>query len=101
MIWSVDLDDDVYSALSGLTNKTLGVIETGPEAGEIDGDGKSVSQNWASQNGQQCFQGDCVDEDGPADSCGSGYTRVGKKKCGNKQHENICCPLTGQCLIHP
>ncbi|KAL1614362.1 hypothetical protein SLS54_009789 [Diplodia seriata] len=68
MIWSVDLDDDVYSALSGLTNKTLGVIETGPEAGEIDGDGKSVSQDWASQNGQECFLGDCVDEDGPADS---------------------------------
>ncbi|KAF9249765.1 CAZyme family GH18 [Penicillium roqueforti] len=102
MIWASDLDDDKYTAHAGLTNKP---IMTNPTLKTIDkalSDPKSVIQDLASFNGQNCFkyEGKCVnlnDNNAMADACGSGYTVVGwdDAGCGKSNchcGKPICCP---------
>lgn len=85
------IDDDKYSAHSGLINKT---ILTNPTLQTIDkalSNPKSVIDDLASFNGQNCFkyEGSCVnlnDNSAMANACGSGYTVVGwdDAGCGKK-----------------
>ena len=56
MIWSIDQDDNDFSALSGLVGKSLPSFADQLKKTEAVGTNK-----WASQNGQKCVMTDCSD----------------------------------------
>ena len=56
MIWSIDQDDNDFSALSGLVGKSLPSFADQLKRTEAVGTNK-----WASQNGQKCVMTDCSD----------------------------------------
>lgn len=61
MIWAVDLDDNDFSALTGLVGKSLPSFKDQLKKTLVTDAGK-----WASQNGQKCIMTDCLlDADGP------------------------------------
>ncbi len=61
MIWSVDQDDNDFSALSGLVGKSLPSF-----ADEMKRTAVTDTGNWASQNGQKCMMTKCLDDpEGP------------------------------------
>jgi hypothetical protein len=97
MIWAVDLDDDNFSALSGLMNKSIGTLIP-PDAGSVNPNGNDVSQQWS--NGGKCEKTSCEDR---KDSKGvekvvckkeDGKIKVGERTCGKNKIETICCPTT-------
>lgn len=54
MIWAVDLDDNDFTALTGLVGKSL------PSFADLKGRSLATDTgNWASQNGQKCMMSDC------------------------------------------
>lgn len=66
MIWAVDMDDDSYTALSGLLDRDVG------ESVDLDGSLGTIGlviDNWASQNGQNCVMQGC------GEKCGGGHDR--------------------------
>lgn len=58
MVWSVDQDDDTFSALSGLVGKSL------PDfAAQLKRTPEVDSNHWAGLNGQECYASDCLPQD--------------------------------------
>lgn len=55
MIWAVDLDDNDFSALTGLVGKSLPSFKDQLKKTLVTDAGK-----WASQNGQKCIMTDCL-----------------------------------------
>lgn len=97
MIWAVDLDDQKFTALSGLLGEDFGGFSH-QVPGKISPDGESVSQSWS--NGKGCLVSNCwsdTEADG-GHSCQNdfGFVRVGTRQCGKNRKENICCPTTGE-----
>ena len=78
------LDDDKYSAHSGLLGKSLGHVDLSKKAFQTDAG--SIAQNLIGQNGQDCqILKDCTDPNNPqASRCPSGQTKVGWERgnCG-------------------
>lgn len=83
MIWSVDQDDNDFSALSGLVGKSLPSF-----ANQLKRSVVTDTGNWASQNGQKCMMSECMEESnnpngfalapngGPfPDNCGRGKSK--------------------------
>lgn len=56
MIWAVDLDDNDFSALTGLVGKSLSSFKDQLKKTQVTDAG-----HWASQNGQKCIMTDCLD----------------------------------------
>ncbi|KAL4935574.1 hypothetical protein BDV06DRAFT_217331 [Aspergillus oleicola] len=102
MIWASDLDDDKYSAHTGLLGRNILSTSTLQDINKAVSDPKSVITDLAAFNGQRCFRymSSCVNpNDGAAmaKACGSGYTVVGwdDAGCGKKSchcGKPICCP---------
>ncbi|KAI5203118.1 glycoside hydrolase, partial [Aureobasidium subglaciale] len=90
MIWAVDLDDDDFTALSGLVGKSLPNMKTQLKKVELTDQG-----HWSSQNGQKCIMSDCEDESHNPPP-GYGYAPNGgafKDNCGGGKNKYIYCPL--------
>ncbi|KAF4160011.1 hypothetical protein CNMCM6936_004140 [Aspergillus lentulus] len=102
LIWASDLDDDKYSAHSGLLGRSIVSTPTLQAINKALSNPKAVVEDLSAFTGQQCFayKGHCVnlnDNQAMADACGTGYTVVGwddagcgKKSCRTKE--------LGQCL---
>jgi hypothetical protein len=90
MIWAVDLDDDNFSALSGLMKKSIGSLIP-PDSGSVNPNGNDVSQQWS--NGGRCEFSECRSSS-VVNPCKKGFVRVGSRTCGSNQLETICCPAT-------
>ena len=56
MVWSVDQDDENFSALSVLVGKSLPSF-----ADEMERTTVTDTRNWTSQNSQNCIIIDCLD----------------------------------------
>lgn len=85
MIWAVDMDDDSYTALSGLLDRDVG------ENVDLDGSLGTIGlviDNWSSQNGQNCVMQGC------GEKCMSSMTEAGRATddCDDDEHRKICCP---------
>ena len=95
MIWSVDLDDNDFTALSGLVGKSLPSF-----ADEIKKTAVIDAGHWASQNGQKCVMTDCLDDpDGP-----DGYAMApgGDKfhdTCSGKQNRYVNTTIQNDAAI--
>jgi hypothetical protein len=103
MIWSVDQDDSRFSALSGLVDRKIGILED-PNEGTLDRHGHAVSQQWADESGQSCIMTGCLptDFDNPCEQSSrgkSGFLQVGRKYCDDDHSEFICCPATCKSLL--
>ncbi|KAI0890230.1 chitotriosidase-1 [Annulohypoxylon maeteangense] len=88
MIWSVDQDDDEFSALEGLIGEPLpSFAENLKRTAVSDGD------HWSSVNGQACKVSDCENE--PYNPP-SGFSTAPNGKfpdtCGGKKSKYILCP---------
>lgn len=83
MIWSVDQDDNDFSALLGLVGKSLP-----SSANHLKKSVVTDTGNWASQNGHRCMMSKCIEESdnpngfapalngGPIpDNCGKGLSK--------------------------
>ncbi|KAE8150566.1 hypothetical protein BDV25DRAFT_172049 [Aspergillus avenaceus] len=102
LIWASDLDDDKYSAHTGLVGRNVISTSTLKDINKAVSNPKTVVEDLSAFNGQKCFKysGKCVDlNDNQAMSkaCGSGYTVVGwdDAGCGKKSchcGKPICCP---------
>ncbi|RDW84130.1 uncharacterized protein DSM5745_04456 [Aspergillus mulundensis] len=91
MIWSVDQDDDDFSALEGLLGRSIGSYKTLVAKSTVTDAG-----HWASINGQKCVMTDC--EMFP--KCPAGYelapfpgTKSFKDTCSGDKTKVICCPV--------
>lgn len=106
MIWAVDLDDNNFSALSGLVGKSLPSF-----ADELKKTQITDTSHWASQNGQKCIMTDCLDDakqpDGYAmapggdaftDTCGGGQKRYVSV---SRTQEPKTCSSAGQERSNP
>lgn len=91
MIWSVDQDDTQFSALRGLLGKDIsGITEHAAVS-------TSVAGSWASQNGQDCTETDCL-SDSDVGSWGSDFAIAPnggafKDNCGSGKNRYIICPI--------
>ncbi|KAH6871039.1 hypothetical protein B0T10DRAFT_417778 [Thelonectria olida] len=85
MIWAIDLDDDDFTALSGLVGKEVG------ESLSIDkGDtvSKRTGDSWSSDSGQDCYATSCGDDCKSSESTLEEYSST----CGGGKKKKICCP---------
>ena len=98
MVWSSDLDDNNFTALSALTGKEISGSVLDPN------DGKSVQQDWAGQNGQQCRKNDECSAVNRLDvsKCNANEQMVGWDKAGCNNHggesygKAMCCPVNAR-----
>jgi hypothetical protein len=91
MIWSVDQDDTNFDALRGLLGKDI------PTFSELEVASTSVAGSWASQNGQDCKETDCL-SDSEVGSWGSSFAIAPnggafKDTCGSGKNKYIICPI--------
>lgn len=92
MVWSVDQDDNEFTALEGLTGKKLATFEDQVKKSQVEDTG-----HWASLNGQKCKLTDCgkgedlTCEAGWASPPGGGMKI--KDNCGGAGDRIICCPV--------
>ncbi|KAK8085403.1 Bacteriodes thetaiotaomicron symbiotic chitinase [Apiospora hydei] len=104
MIWAVDLDDNDFSALSGLTSQSLASFEL-----NLKRTVTAETAHWSTVNGQQCIISDCVERpDVPA-----GYAVVPNSEFRDKclrgspvtgslpLHEYIYCPVSASVTLTP
>ncbi|KAF2723824.1 glycoside hydrolase family 18 protein [Polychaeton citri CBS 116435] len=83
MAWSIDMDDDQFTALSGLIGKPAG-----------EGINKTLAEqelqtaSWSSDNGQDCYSTDCGSTCPPDWAIMTSY----KSNCGSKGYKKFCCP---------
>ncbi|KAJ5109929.1 hypothetical protein N7532_002574 [Penicillium argentinense] len=89
MIWSVDQDDESFTALEGLIGKSLPSYHKNQKRTHL-----SDTNHWKSLNAQSCKISDCVDSDSEPPS-GFGRAPNGKfpDKCGSGKSKFIWCPL--------
>ncbi|KAL4749617.1 hypothetical protein BDW72DRAFT_194648 [Aspergillus terricola var. indicus] len=102
LVWASDLDDDKYSAHTGLLGRDIIKTDVLQAMDTALSSPQSTVNDLATFNGQKCFayKGDCVnlnDNDAMSKACGSGYTVVGwdGAGCGKKSchcGKPICCP---------
>ncbi|KAJ5426042.1 hypothetical protein N7465_001112 [Penicillium sp. CMV-2018d] len=102
MIWASDLDDDKYSAHTGLIGEDIISTTALQNANKAVSNPKSVINELSVFNGQKCFKymGKCVhlnDDEAMSNACGAGNTVVGWDDAGcgtSKCHcgKPICCP---------
>jgi hypothetical protein len=94
MIWAVDLDDDDFSALSGLVKRSIGVIVP-PDPGSVNPNGDALSQHWG--NGGTCTIS-CHSNDDVDKACKKedGFVKMGTRTgyCGKNKVDVVCCPTT-------
>lgn len=91
MIWSVDQDDTDFNALSGLLGTTLPILSQRETASTL------VAGSWASQNGQDCQETDCL-SDSDLGSWGSNFAIAPNggpftDNCGKGKSRYIICPI--------
>ncbi|PIG87825.1 hypothetical protein AARAC_011883 [Aspergillus arachidicola] len=91
MIWSVDQDDDQFSALEGLLGHGVGDYKSMIARSAI-----SDAEHWASSNGQKCIETNCS----LVPSCPAGYelapftgVKAFKDNCKGQNSRAICCPI--------
>lgn len=92
MIWSVDQDDNDFSALTGLLGKSPGAF------GDLKRDQVvSDAEHWASMNGQKCIMTDCA----TVPQCPKDYelapfpgAKAFPDNCPKNQDRVICCPVS-------
>lgn len=92
MIWSVDLDDDSFSALEGLLGKSLPSFQDNLKRTQT-----ADTNHWSSVNGQTCKISDCLDD---LTSPPSGFSLAPNGKfqdtCGSgndgQQYKYVWCP---------
>lgn len=88
MIWAVDLDDNEFSALTGLVGKSLRSFKAQLALTQITDTG-----HWASQNGQKCVMTDCDEfARGPTDRTGYAMAPNGgafKDNCGGNKNRYV------------
>lgn len=91
MVWSVDQEDETFSALTGLTGQALQNFEDQKKKSQVTDTG-----HWASLNGQKCKLTDCAK--GGALKCDPGWalasngTKI-KDNCGGAGDRIVCCPV--------
>ncbi|GKT51071.1 killer toxin subunits alpha/beta [Colletotrichum spaethianum] len=89
MIWAVDLDDNDFSALSGLTGQSLASFEL-----NLKRTATAETAHWSTVNGQQCIISDCLEKpDVPA-----GYAIAPNGKFRDKCWWSS--PVTGNVPLH-
>jgi len=98
MVWSVDQDDQSFSALSGLLGKDIPSIQaTRAESAVSNG-------KWASNSYQKCKQTDCL-KDGQSGIWGSSWKMAPnggpfKDNCGKGKNRYVSSVLlTCRCLL--
>ncbi|KAG9759588.1 glycoside hydrolase family 18 protein, partial [Aureobasidium melanogenum] len=83
MAWSIDMDDEQFTALSGLIGKPAG-----------QGLNKSLAlkevqtASWSSDNGQDCYATECGDTCPPDWAIMTSY----RSNCGGHKYRKFCCP---------
>lgn len=91
MTWADDLDDIDHTGLSALLGRSVGSLAYSMQnPNEV----KSVTQEWAGQNGQMCYRkGPCQKID--AMFCERGEHRAGydRADCESGEGQPICCPV--------
>ncbi|KAF5671745.1 hypothetical protein FHETE_3958 [Fusarium heterosporum] len=83
MIWAVDLDDNDFTALSGLIGKPVSKgINKVPQVAFHSG------ESWSSDNGEDCRYTDC------GDKCHDDevFKFASDSNCGGSSKRHICCP---------
>ncbi|SMQ53701.1 unnamed protein product [Zymoseptoria tritici ST99CH_3D7] len=101
LIWASDLDDDKYSAHTGLLGRPIKSNQELKLTNKALSNPQAVVQDLSGSNGQQCYKysGPCIkldDHEAMANAC-SGNTVVGwdDAGCGKKKchcGKPICCP---------
>ena len=88
LIWSVDQDDEVFSALEGLVGRPLLSFEKNLERAAT-----ADSGHWSSMNGQACKVSNCLDDH---TSPPAGYSIAPNSKfpdtCGDGEYKYVWCP---------
>jgi chitinase len=91
MIWSIDQDDNEFSALTGLLGRSPGDFDSITKKSAVTDTG-----HWASMNGQKCIETDCA----TVPLCPTGYQlapfdnpKSFKDDCGGSESRVICCPV--------
>ncbi|KAI0398768.1 chitotriosidase-1 [Xylaria palmicola] len=89
MIWSVDQDDENFSALQGLVGEALPSFAVNLKRTQV-----ADGNHWSSVNGQACKVSDCEASDGYSPPSGYAIAPNGKypDTCGNKKSKYILCP---------
>ena len=90
MVWSVDQDDDNFSALEGLTGHRLDDFSDELKKSQVTDTG-----HWSSLNGQKCKLSDCGNSDitcDPGFAMAPGGTQI-KDNCGGAGGRIVCCPV--------
>jgi chitinase len=95
------LDDDKYSAHSGLVGRSIKHPDVSVKAKRFSADSAAVTSNLIRQNGQACRKADkCIVDGGyksasdyPANACESSEVQMGwaKERCGKGKSRAICC----------
>lgn len=90
MIWSVDQDDDSFSALSGLIGQSLPSYEQHSKRTQL-----ADTNRWSSVNGQACKVSDCIDE---YSNPPGGYSKAPNGQfpdtCSGGKYRFVYCPTT-------
>ncbi|KAJ5400883.1 hypothetical protein N7465_011372 [Penicillium sp. CMV-2018d] len=91
MIWSIDQDDNDFSALTGLLGRSPGDFDSITEKSKVTDTG-----HWASMNGQKCVETDCA----MVPTCAAGYQlapfanpKSFRDDCSGSKSRVICCPV--------
>lgn len=90
MVWSVDQDDDNFSALEGLTGRKLDDFSDELKKSQVTDTG-----HWSSLNGQKCKLSDCGNGDQQCDpgfAIAPGGQQI-KDNCGGAGGRIVCCPV--------
>ena len=91
MVWSVDQDDEKFSALEGLVDRQLTDFDDQLKKSQVTDTG-----HWASQNGQKCKLTDCAKGDDLKCEPGWASPQNGDKikdNCGGAGDRMVCCPV--------
>ena len=90
MVWSVNQDDDSFSALEGLTGHKLDHFNDELKKSQVTDTG-----HWSSLNGQKCKLSDCGKggiKCDPGFAIAPGGSKI-KDNCGGAGDRIVCCPV--------
>ncbi|KAI0024494.1 chitotriosidase-1 [Xylariomycetidae sp. FL0641] len=88
MIWSVDQDDNDFSALSGLIGEPLPSF-----AKNLERTAQAETGHWASVNGQACQISGCSGNPSPPEGFGVAPNGKFQGTCGSYRNKYVYCPL--------
>lgn len=88
MVWSVDQDDEDFSALEGLLGRPLPSFQANLKRVAVADGGR-----WSSVNGQACKVSDCLSDDAnPPAGFSIAPNGKFKDRCGGGQNKYVYCP---------